>query len=377
MINNKRQKTTKLLALILLIVVAIITTACGNGGSAKDYSDLVGTYYSKIEMNEDLSVYLYLQVKDDGTFTLARDTKFDSEEKGAGSLGADSEGNDAFIYTVVNGEEVEGKSATFEKGEDGSIQFTSPMWFGSTEPKFTGADGSISYPKFMIYDDEAEKIIKAEEEAKAKAKEEEEKKKAEEEKKKKEEEEKKKKEEEEKKKAEEEEKKKAEEEKKKKEEEEKKRAEEEVNQETNQETEETYYEEENPETIVVPGNGGTSSNQEPVQEEPIYEEPQSSFSEGTYYGSMSKYVDAMGSTINYDVAITFSGGSYTYNVGITVSGGMDYSGSESKSGTYSVDGDSIYMTGEITYGQAYGNAIDLSGWLSSFASGQDTVTVYR
>ena len=337
-----RTKKRNLTIIILLIAVMLIGSACGNGGTARDYSDLAGTYYSKIDMNEDLSVYLYLQVKDDGTFTFARDTKFDTEEKGVGSLGPDSEGNDAFIYTAVNGEAVEGKSATFEKGDDGSIQFTSPMWFGSTEPKFTGKDGSISYPIFMIYDDEAEKTIKAEEEAKAKAKEEEEKKKAEEEKKKKEEEEQKKAEEE-----------------------------------ANQETEETYSEDNSAETEVVPGNGGTAPAQEYVQEEPVYEEPQTSFSEGTYYGSMSKYVDAMGSTIKYDVAITFSGGSYTYNVGITVSGGMDYSGSESKSGTYSVDGDSIYMTGDITYGQAYGNAIDLSGLLSSFASGQDTVTVYR
>ena len=85
----------------------------------------------------------------------------------------------------------------------------------------------------------------------------------------------------------------------------------------------------------------------------------------------------MSSNIQYDVTVSFGGGTYQYSVHITLSGGMDYSGDETYSGTYTVNGSTITMTGVLSSGTVYGSSIALTGRLSSFASQSDTITVFR
>ena len=69
------------------------------------------------------------------------------------------------------------------------------------------------------------------------------------------------------------------------------------------------------------------------------------FQEGTYTGTAQKSIGAMGSTVSYDITLTLSDGSYSYSVDITVSGGMSYSGTETDRGTYTVEGNTLTMTG--------------------------------
>lgn len=85
----------------------------------------------------------------------------------------------------------------------------------------------------------------------------------------------------------------------------------------------------------------------------------------------------MQSTVHYDVTVTFSGGQYSYTVQIRLTGGMEYSGSESYDGTYTVNGNSLALTGSLSKGSVSGNSIELTGKLSSFANESDSVTVTR
>ncbi len=67
-------------------------------------------------------------------------------------------GEYCLVYYVVDGETVtEGAYvSTFEVKEKGSILFTSPFWFGATEPKFlTEDEETVTYPEFIV---SAEKI---------------------------------------------------------------------------------------------------------------------------------------------------------------------------------------------------------------------------
>ena len=152
--------------LTALMCMSLLLTGCA-GGNGKgpdpdppsgntekvDYSTISGVYCAKLQMSETMSVDLYLKILSDGSFVFARDIVFESNEKGAGQLGKTADGQGAFLYSVVNGEQVDAGAyeATYQV-EDGGIQFTSPIWFGSTEPKITAADGSVSYPRFVRYD---------------------------------------------------------------------------------------------------------------------------------------------------------------------------------------------------------------------------------
>ena len=305
--------------------------------------ELAGNYYSKIRMTDEMSVVLYLKIEEDGHFVFARDTEFSSEEKGAGQLGTDAKGNAAFVYSIVNNKEVkEGeKCAAYKVTEKGGIQFTSPMWFGSTEPKITKDGGKEEYPLFEVLDEKTEKKL-AEEAKKA-----EEAAKAEEQKKK----------------------------------EEEKKAEEAKKAEEKKKEEQKKKEEEQQQEETVPAAPALEEEVIEYVEEPAPQPEQnapaaSALTEGTYYGSMEKYVDAMNANVHYDVALTLSGGSYSYSVNITLSGGMDYNGTESYSGTYEVDGNYIAFYGDLYEGSIYGNSILVTGYLSSFAGDMDSVTVF-
>ncbi len=98
------------------------------------------------------------------------------------------------------------------------------------------------------------------------------------------------------------------------------------------------------------------------------------FQEGTYTGTAQKSIGAMGSTVSYDITLTLSDGSYSYSVDITVSGGMSYSGTETDRGTYTVEGNTLTMTGGDLTGAAVGDEgkLTITGKLSSFAGASDT-----
>ena len=92
---------------------------------------------------------------------------------------------------------------------------------------------------------------------------------------------------------------------------------------------------------------------------------------------MEKFVDAMNSTVHYDVTITFQGGQYTGTVQVRLTGGMEHNETQSYSGTYTLSGNTLTMTGDFSKGSVSGNSIELTGKLSSFASESDSVTVTR
>ena len=89
------------------------------------------------------------------TAALDGDTLKEEAEETSGEEVAENE-QYYLVYYVVNGETVaEGDYISeFEIGQDGSLQFVTPMWFGATEPKLEAEDGSISYPLFTITEEE-------------------------------------------------------------------------------------------------------------------------------------------------------------------------------------------------------------------------------
>ena len=302
------------LALLLALCVSLLLTACGSKEQEEqaDYSTLAGIYVSHITMTETQGVDLYLNISQDGSFIFARDLTFASQEKGAGTLGKDAEKQDAFLYTVVNGKEVEAGTytATYQL-QDGKIQFTSPMWFGSTEPKIIGENDTVTYPCFEKYDP-TQAAPSAAEPAGEK-----------------------------------------------------------------EETKSEEQEHSQPSQASQPAQSEQPSQPSQPSQPEQPSQPAASFQEGTYTGSTSKYVDAMGSDIRYDVTVVFQGGSYSYTVNITVSGGMSYSTQESYSGGYSVSGDTMTLTGQLSSGTISGSSVTLSGMLSSFAGQTESVTVTK
>ena len=266
---------------------------------------------------------LFMNISDDGNFVLSRDDNFESTEKGAGVLGKTDGWKDAFFYTELNGEEVEHgeRIAIYTVDENGGIQFTSPMWFGSTEPKYTGADGTVTYPNFLKYDPENPPVFEPpaanepEEEA--------------------------------------------------------------------LDADVTQSEQNQVQTPPAANNNTVNQEESAVNQAPAVqnEEPAVQAAEnsvdGTYTGSFTKYVDAMESNVSYSITLTLRGGSYDYTVNINLSGNMDYSGTESYSGTYSVNGDSLSMTGMLSSGTIYGSSLTVTGLLSSFAGSAETVSLFK
>ena len=77
------------------------------------------------------------------------------------------------------------------------------------------------------------------------------------------------------------------------------------------------------------------------------------------------------------ISISFNNGTYEYKVKVTLSGGMDYTADESCSGTYTLNGDKLSMSGKMSEGTIYGTSVTLKGYLSSFAGSEETVTVFK
>lgn len=396
----------KIWIVLLCMCVLIAAAACGKTASKTEEplsltqtvteeetafsfaAQLAGTYQSHIAMSETMGVDLYLRIEQDGTFVFARDMQFATDEKGAGIVT-----EDVFDYTVVNGESVDSGSRTagYTVDADGSIRFTSPMWFGSTEPKITAEDGSVSFPVFIPVDAAAEASAASETQA----------------------------------------------------------AETEAETQTSTTvpsttaaatkplttskpaprttkvqtttaTTRTYgftYASQKTSTTKAPvtttttttttttkptttttttsttiavfagsGSGGSGNSGSdytpPAVHTTTTTKPttakEEGFKEGVpYRGSTEKFVDAMNSTVHYDVAVTFRDGQYTGTVQVRLTGGMEHTETQSYSGTYILNGNTLTMTGDFSKGSISGDSIELTGKLSSFASESDSVTVSR
>lgn len=107
------------------------------------------------------------------------------------------------------------------------------------------------------------------------------------------------------------------------------------------------------------------------------EPPKPAFSEGTYKGSFGKYIEAMNADVRYDVTVKFAGGSYDYTVEITLSGGMEHHATENYTGTYTVEGETLTLTGQLKSGRLKKDGIELTGELSGFASEAESLTVRK
>ncbi len=379
-----------------------------NQVSSEDYSSLAGIYNTKIDMTETQSVQLYLKIFDDGSFVFSRDTNFKTNEKGAGVIGKDSDNKDVFIYTVINAKNIEkGEcTASYMVNENGDIQFTSPMWFGSTKPKLTGEDGNVTYPCFVKYDTSKAENSELSANSQVSVKETSEQRKE------------------------------SSIEKTSGNEQSKKSSsvpsepskqssavrensdtattvqessvievttEPSVQKPTVQETRsqqasrlqssihlqplqssipsEIHKSEESPkpsqqssqtQPSVNPSGSSAEASKEQSKEETL--QP---FKEGAYHGTLSKYVDAMNSNVKYNIDIQFKDGKYNYTVNINLSGAMEHTYTESYNGTYKVTGDTMSLTGKLSSGKIYGSSVTLTGYLSSFASQEETVTLFQ
>ena len=336
---KKKNKKILLPVMAAVLSMAMLFTGCGgsqektkteNSSEKKEkkneYKKLEGVYKSEISVEDGMSTTLYLQINKKGEFVFAGDTDFTNKEKGAGHLEKNKDKKDTFVYTEIEKEKVkEGeKVSEFKVTEEGGIQFLSTMWFGSTTPKIAAED-EVTYPLFTVYDEEAEKAETEEtEEA------------------------------------------------------------EDVEAEEGSTEAEPGTSTESTDNAAPSGSsqGGSSTPApQPVPQPVPQPEPQvpaSNFQEGTYYGTFGKYVDAMESNIHYDITLRVSGGTYSYTVGITVSGKLSHSGSESYSGSYTVNGNQLSMTGKLKSANAgAGGDLTVTGILSSFASSNETVTLYR
>ena len=85
----------------------------------------------------------------------------------------------------------------------------------------------------------------------------------------------------------------------------------------------------------------------------------------------------MGSDIHYDITLTLANGSYNYQVAVSVSGNLSYTDTESYSGSYTLSGDTLTMSGTLKTGTAKNGSLTVTGVLSSFAGSNDTVTLYN
>ena len=164
-LSNKKSKAKLGLVFLLtmLCAMSVVLSACGkknNQSSSQQEStatenvagkELENIYECNLKMGDDLYMMLYMKIDGDGNFVFSRNTDFSNNEKGAGVVIKNADGEYSFEYSVVNGESVEsGKNvATAKLGNDKQIIFTSPMWFGATSPKLE-TDGVTTYPEFVI-----------------------------------------------------------------------------------------------------------------------------------------------------------------------------------------------------------------------------------
>ena len=70
-------------------------------------------------------------------------------------------GSYCLVYYVVNNENVVpgDNVATFEVEDNGTLQITSPFWFGAATPQFVADDGTVTYPEFAVSQESIEKDI--------------------------------------------------------------------------------------------------------------------------------------------------------------------------------------------------------------------------
>ena len=371
---KRKRRFTKVLSVLLCTV--LLLAGCGTDTPAETtaaphpYADLAGTYLCDLNVLDSMSVKMYLQIDKTGNFIFSRENDFSDKAKGAGHLEKNPEGKDTFVYEVVRDAPVKDgeKIAVFQRTEDGGIQFTSLMWFGAAHPRITAEDGTETYPLFMPYDANQEQAEPTETSSP------------------------------------------------------------ETSAETTQETEQIQETETKPtiaptearpapteakptptEAKPTPTEAKpapTEAKPTPTEAKPTPTETQPQptetkpaptettppetekptipaetteplgFREGTYEGSVDKFVEAMDSNIHYDITLTLQGGNYTYQVDITLSGGLDHNEKQSYSGSYSVNGNSLTMTGTLKKAEADGNALTVTGVLSSFASTDAAITLY-
>ena len=350
---------------LVLCAVLLLSGCAAKQEDSQPYKDLAGVYLSDLSVEGGMSVRMFLQIAEDGSFVFSRENDFSSKEKGAGLLTKDAEGRDVFNYEIVRDDTVEKDShmAAFEVTEEGGIRFTSLMWFGSATPRFSGEDGTETYPLFMPYEPDMDdkttapsETVKPTQTAPAETS---------------------------------------------------------MPGETTvpATTEQTQPEETRaPETEPAatepaateaeptqpqateprpteakptepkqtePQETQPAETQPPETEPAATEAPQPAFREGTYTGSLDKFVEAMQSDIHYDITLTLSGGAYTYQVDITLSGKMDHSETQTYSGDYTVDGLNLTMTGTLKSASVNADgSLTVTGIFSSFASARDTVTLY-
>lgn len=343
---KKRRIWMPLAALVMSL--ALVLSGCSSAGKdtesevsseslaeENEYKDLAGIYHSDLsEAGMDLE--LYLQIGENGEFVFSRDTNFSDNSKGAGRLAKDEEGNNTFVYNVVNGAEVaEGENVSrFEVTEEGGIQFLSLMWFGSTTPRITAEDGSETYPLFVPYDENAQKentssAVSSQESSSSSAA---------------------------------------------------------SSSSKAPSTNSSKSSSTGGSGTSKPSSTGSSSQGSSASSSKPSAEP-AGFQEGTYTGSYKKHIDAMDSDIRYDITMKLSGGTYNYQVNITVTGKMaeaaggssPYKETQSHSGKYTVSGTSLTLTGgDLSSGTVNKDgSLSITGTLSGFASGKDTVTLYR
>ncbi len=98
-------------------------------------------------------------------------------------------------------------------------------------------------------------------------------------------------------------------------------------------------------------------------------EPTSYFEEGTYTGSLKKNNSTMGDII-YNMSLELSGGSYTYNVTVDTEI-MGENVNDPVTGTYTVNGNNITMTGDLSSAVASSGALSITGKLGGFFSSSD------
>ena len=357
------KKKNLLRALSLVLCFAMLLAGCAEKGSEEPgYKELAGVYLSNLTVEGGMSVKMYLQIGEDGSFIFSRSPDFSSREKGAGMLEKNADGKDSFNYEIVRDEAVEKGThvSTFEVTEEGGIQFTSLMWFGAATPRFIAEDGTETYPVFLPYDESMEEPAETTKAAvttpaSAPAAEPGESTAA---------------------------------------------PEETEAPETTQpaateprETEPAVTETKPSEPAeTAPAETQAKPTQpketepektEPAETEPKETEPketeapQPAFREGVYRGTVDKHVDAMESDIHYDITLTLQGGSYTYEVAITLSGKLDYSDTEVYNGSYTVDGLNLTMTGTLKSAAVNADgSLSVTGIFSSFAGSNDTVILY-
>ncbi len=96
-----------------------------------------------------------------------------------------------------------------------------------------------------------------------------------------------------------------------------------------------------------------------------------------YTGTYTRYVDAMESSVRFDIELAFAGGKYAYTVKVTVSGNMAFDTVETISDLYSMQGDTVTLHGDLGTARVNGDSLVLNGWLSSYSVEKTQVVLWK